>query len=141
MAEWKGERDMAEGRPAEPGSVAEARRDLAETRRQLTRDLDGIEARLRGTASDLRQRLDLLEPARERIRSDVWSSLAVAFGAGLAYAVLTTRRRDGERGPLGRAIHSAARQMPGAILGGVRAGVAQRLRQDLDGRRALPPGA
>lgn len=122
----------------EPRNVEEARRELAETRRQLTRDLDDIEARLRGTAADMRQRLDLLEPARERIRHDVWTSLGLAFGAGLAYALLTARHHDGRRGPLGRVLHSAATQLPAAVFSGVRAGVADRLRHDWMSRRALP---
>ncbi len=124
----------------EPRTVEEARRQLAETRRQLTRDLDGIEARLRGTASDLRQQLDVLEPARERIRADIWKSLALAFGAGLAYAVLTAKR-GGRRGFAGEVLHSAVAQLPGAVFSGVRAGVADRLRQDWRSRRALPAQA
>ncbi len=123
---------------AEPRTVEEARRGLDQTRERISQDLDVIEARLRGAAGDLRERMDLLEPARERIRADVWTALAVAFGAGLAYAVLTAPRRDGRRGPLGRMLHSSARRLPGAVLAGVRAGVADRLRDEWTGGHALP---
>ncbi len=123
---------------AEPRSVEDARRDLDATRQRMSRDLDAIEARLRGAAGDMRERLDLLEPARTRIRADLWTALAVAFGAGLAYAVLTAPRRDGRRGPIGRMLHSTATRLPGAILAGVRAGVTDRLQQEWKGRRALP---
>ncbi len=124
---------------AEPRSVDDARRDLDATRQRISQDLDVIEARLRGAAGDMRARLDLLEPARTRIRADVWTALAVAFGAGLAYAILTAPRRDGRRGPLGRIIHSTATRLPGAVFAGVRAGVADRLRDEWKGRHALPP--
>ncbi len=122
----------------QPRSVDEARRDLDATRRRISADLDVIEARLRGAAGDIRTRLDLLEPARTRIRADVWTALAVAFGAGLAYAVLSAPRRDGRRGPVGRILHSTATRLPGAIFAGVRAGVADRLQQEWKGHRALP---
>ncbi len=126
------------GDVAQPRSVDEARRDLDVTRERISQDLDVIEARLRGAADDIRERLDLLEPARARIRADVWTALAVAFGAGLAYAVLTAPRRDGRRGPVGRMVHSTVRRLPGAVFAGVRAGVADRLEEEWKGRRALP---
>ncbi len=126
------------GRGTEPRSVDEAREQLHATRQRLSRNLDAIEARLRGTAEDIRERLDVLEPARERIRAEVWTSLALAFGAGLAYALMTGRRRDGRRGPVGHLLHTTATRLPGAVFAGVRAGVADRVREDWRGRRALP---
>ncbi len=123
---------------AQPRNVEEARHELAATRRRISQDLDVIEARLRGAAGDFRQRLDVLEPARARIRAQVWASLALAFGAGLAYALLTAPRSDGRRRPLGRMLHSTARRLPGAVFAGMRAGVADRLQQEWRGTGALP---
>ena len=121
-----------------PQSVDQARRSLEATRRRLSRDLDDIESRLRVAAGDIRERLDLLEPARRRIRAKVWPSVGVAFGTGLAYALLTSRRQDGRRRALGRVLRTTARRLPGAVFAGVRAGVADRLQQEWKGRRALP---
>jgi len=123
---------------AKPRSLDEARSGLEATRRRISRDLDDIEGRLRFAAGDIRQRLDLLEPARRRIRAEVWASVAVAFGAGVAYALLTAPRRNGRRGARGHVLRTTASRLPGAIFAGVRAGVADRLQQEWKGRRALP---
>lgn len=120
----------------DPRNVGEARRDLDATRRRLSHDLDAIEARIRAAKGDIQERLDLLTPARERIRSDVWKSLALAFGAGLAYALLTAKRDDGRRPFLGNVLRSAMAQLPGALVGGIRAGLGERLQQEWQNRPA-----
>ena len=135
----RGREDGGTGEEEAP-SVTQVRGQIAVTRRQLSRDLDEIEARLRGIAYDVRERLDVLEPARESIRAQVWTSLALAFGAGVACAVLTARRHDGRRGAPGHVLHSAAARLPGAIYAGARAGVAERLRHYWTTRVALPAG-
>ncbi len=123
-----------QGVAGQPRTIAEARDELAQTRQRISRDLDVIEMRLRNTADDVRDRLDVLAPARSRIRADVWTSLALAFGAGLTLALLTGRNRHGRRRLPGRVLGGAARKLPGAILQGARLGLADRLREEWSGR-------
>ena len=122
----------------EPRTIEEARAALAATRQRISRDLDGIEARLRGTAEGLRERLDLLEPARARIRADVWASLGVAFAGGVALGLLTRRDPHGHRRLPARMLRKAVARLPGAVLAGTRAGLAQRWRTEWNGRPTLP---
>lgn len=124
------------GAASGPTSVDEARRELHETRRRMSQDMDDIEARLRHVGGDLRRRLDILEPARARIRHDVWRSLAIALGVGLAYGLLTGKRRNRRRGFAGDVVRSSVAKLPGAVFSGVRAGVADRLRDEWEARQA-----
>ena len=114
-------------------SVDDMRRELETSRQRMSQDLDTIEHRLRRLAERLRARFDLLQPARARIREDIWGSLALAFGAGLALALITARRRDGRRSFAGQVVRSAAVQLPGALVGGIRAGIGDALRQEWRG--------
>lgn len=133
-------RTPGQGVAAEPHTIAEARNELAQTRQRISRDLDVIEMRLRHTADDVRDRLDLLAPARSRIRADVWTSLALAFGAGLTLALLTGRNRHGRRRLPGRVLGDAARKLPGAIIHGARLGLADRMRQEWSDRAESQTG-
>jgi ElaB/YqjD/DUF883 family membrane-anchored ribosome-binding protein len=128
------------GATTEPHSIEEARDALAATRQRISQDLDSIEARLRGTAEGLRERLDPLEPARTRIRADVWASLGIAFAAGVALGLLTGRDHHGHRRLPARMLRRTAAKLPGAVLDGTRTGVAWRLRKEWRGRGrpALP---
>ncbi len=110
-------------------SVEDMRQELEASRRRMSQDLEVIERRLRRVAEDLRGRMDVLQPARSRIRQDVWGSLAVAFGAGLVFAVMTAKRGDGRRGFAGEVLRSTASAMPGAVASGVRAGIGDALRR------------
>ncbi len=122
----------------DPHSIDEARDALAETRRRIAHDLDVIEVRLRDTTDELRERLDLLEPARRRIRADVWTSLGLAFGAGVLLALLTGQGRRGRRRMPARVLRKTAARLPGAVLRGARTGVTARLGAEWSGRPALP---
>ncbi len=122
----------------EPRSIEEARAALATTRERISRDLDHIESRLRGTAEGLRERLDLLEPARTRIRADVWTSLGLAFAAGIALGLLTGRDHHGHHRLPARMLRRTAAKLPGAVLHGTRTGLAQRLRAEWRGGPSLP---
>lgn len=106
------------------------RRELEATRSRMSRDMDVIERRLRQVADDMRGRLDLLQPARERIREDVWRSLGLAFGAGVAFAFITAKGRDGRRSFVGEVLRSALMQMPAAVISGVRAGIGDALQRE-----------
>ncbi len=122
----------------DPRTIDEARDALAETRRRIARDLDVIEVRLRGTTDELRGRLDLLEPARRRIRADVWTRLGLAFGAGVLLALLRGRDHRGRRRLPARVVRKTAAKLPGAVLHGARTGISARLGAEWHGRRALP---
>ncbi len=122
----------------DPHSIEEARDAIAATRQRIARDLDVIEDRLRGTADELRERLDLLEPARTRIRADVWTSLGVAFGAGVLVALLTGHDHHGRRRLPARMIRKTAAKMPGALLQGTRTGIMARLGAEWNGAPPSP---
>jgi ElaB/YqjD/DUF883 family membrane-anchored ribosome-binding protein len=78
-------------------TIEEARREIEETRGRISGTLDAIEQRLREQRDELRDRLDVLRSLRQRIRSSVWPSLGIAFGAGAALGMLRRRRREARR--------------------------------------------
>jgi len=80
----------------QPTSVAEARRAIEDTRGRISETLDAIEERIQEKRHDLRNRLDVLQRVRGRIRSHVWRSLGIAFGGGLLLGLL--RGGDEEKG-------------------------------------------
>lgn len=86
---------MARDIRAEPRSTEEARRAVEETRGRISATLDAIEGRLVDKKEELKERIALLRPVREEIRSNHWRSLGIAFGAGLLLATLG--RREGRR--------------------------------------------
>lgn len=73
----------------EPQSTAEARRAIEQTRGRISSTIDAIEGRISHAREEIKDRLDVVTPLRERIRSNTGLSLGVAFGAGLLLAVLT----------------------------------------------------
>jgi len=73
-------------------TIEEARREIEDTRGRISGTLDAIELRLREQREELRNRLDVLRAVRRRIRSNVWPSLGIAFGAGAALGMIRRRR-------------------------------------------------
>ncbi len=82
----------------QPTSVAEARRAIESTRGRISETLDAIEDRIQEKRHDLRNRLDVLQPVRHRIRSSVWPSLGIAFGGGLLLGLLRGGEREEDHG-------------------------------------------
>lgn len=81
----------------QPTSVAEARRAIEDTRGRISETLDAIEDRIQEKRHDLRNRLDVLQPVRHRIRSSVWPSLGIAFGGGLLFGLMRGGEEEEDR--------------------------------------------
>jgi len=93
------------GRPdgeSEPASPAEARRAIEESRGRITATLDELEWRLQEKKAEVRRRLDVARPVRERVRADPWKAVGVALLAGVAAGFLLGGGKESERRP-GRA--------------------------------------
>lgn len=73
----------------EPQSTEEARRAIEQTRGRISSTLDAIEDRIGTTREEIKDRIDVVTPARERIREHRGMSLGIAFGAGLLLALMT----------------------------------------------------
>ena len=67
---------------ARPRTVEQARRDIEESRERMADTLGEIEHRLLTKKQQIEDRMDVLRPVKERVRSKPWVSLAVAFGVG-----------------------------------------------------------
>lgn len=124
--------DGSEREGAEPGSVDDARAQIAETRRRMSEDIDRIERRISDTTAEVKERLDLFEPLRREIRSRPWPALAVAFGAGVVLGFALSD--DRKRGVAGRATRSTLKQLPGALLAGIESGLRDVLREQWSDR-------
>ena len=68
---------------AEPRTVEEARRAVEQTRARMSDTLDAIEGRLIAKKDAISQRMDVMRPVKQRVRSRPWPALAVAFGVGM----------------------------------------------------------
>lgn len=68
---------------ARPRTVQEARREVAASRERMADTLDAIEQRLVDKKQRLEERMDVMRPIKQRVRSKPWASLAVAFGVGI----------------------------------------------------------
>src|SRR5690606_29113680 len=95
-------------REVQPTTIEEARREIESTRGRISETLDAIELRLQEKREDLRDRLDVLRPVRQRIRSSVWPSLGIAFGTGVALGML--RRGGGRKARRGAHLSAAERE-------------------------------
>lgn len=82
----------------EPQTTEEARRAIEQTRGRISSTLDAIEDRIGNTKEEIRDRIDVVTPLRERIRAHRGMSLGIAFGAGLLLSLVTGR--DKSRGML-----------------------------------------
>ncbi len=73
----------------EPQNLDDARDAIADTRDRISATLDAIEARIDETKQDIRRRVDVLRPVRERVQANPWGALGVSIGAGFAIGLLT----------------------------------------------------
>ncbi len=80
-----------------PQNVDDAREAIAQTRERISATLDAIELRIDETKDDLRRKVDVLRPVRERIGAAPWTALGIAAGAGLALGLLTGGSDDQKR--------------------------------------------
>lgn len=88
----------------EPETTEEARRAIEHARGRISATLDAIEERIHEKRTELRDRMNVMRPAREAIRRRVWPSLGIAFGVGLLLSGIF-RGEEGEHGEeeIGRA--------------------------------------
>lgn len=82
----------------EPTSTEDARRAVEETRGRISATIDAIEDRLDTKREELKEKLNVLRPVREQIRSHHWRSLGVAFGAGVLLSTLFGGEEEEEKG-------------------------------------------
>lgn len=99
MAEDDVDRQGAAEAKAE--SIADARHAIEETRGRISARLDAIEDRVERKKEQLKERVDVLRPVRDRIREQPWQALALAAGAGFIVGLLAARA--GGEAPPGRA--------------------------------------
>jgi ElaB/YqjD/DUF883 family membrane-anchored ribosome-binding protein len=81
---------------AEPRTVDEARRAVAESRERMSDTLDAIEGRLVAKKQQLSDRMDVMRPVKQRVRARPWPAIAVAFGIGVLVWKLRHQRQHAE---------------------------------------------
>jgi ElaB/YqjD/DUF883 family membrane-anchored ribosome-binding protein len=85
----------------EPRSTGEARQAIEATRGRISATLDDLETRLEAKKDAIRDRFDVVTPARARIRQRPWAvvggALAVGLLLGLAAATPDARRHKHDR--------------------------------------------
>jgi AcrR family transcriptional regulator len=81
--------------PPEPDTVEEARLAIAVTRERMAATINAIEARVEEKKEEIKERVDVLRPLRERVRDQPWVTLGIIAAAGLIVGLLT-RGDDGE---------------------------------------------
>jgi ElaB/YqjD/DUF883 family membrane-anchored ribosome-binding protein len=90
-------------------TVEEAQRAVEESRERMSDTLDAIESRLVAKKQELSDRMDVMRPVKQRVRSHPWQAVAVAVGLGLVLSKLREKRhaRDEEQkaGRLRRRLH------------------------------------
>ena len=94
----------------EPRTVEEARRAVEESRERMSDTLDAIEGRLVAKKQQLSDRMDVMRPVKQRVRSRPWPAIAIAFGVGVLLWKLRNHEGHGEReedheGGLSRLLH------------------------------------
>jgi ElaB/YqjD/DUF883 family membrane-anchored ribosome-binding protein len=82
----KRERSMNEEKQqrSASGDVGEARAQVERNRERLSETLDALEDRLVETKTAIREKVDVLRPVKEQVRSRPWAAIAVAAGVGAA---------------------------------------------------------
>ena len=75
--------------PQEPDTVEEARLAIAVTRERMAATINAIEARVEEKKEEIKERVDVLRPLRERIREQPWITLGIIAAAGLIVGLLT----------------------------------------------------
>jgi len=81
--------DSQRARTAEPASTDEARRAIEETRGRISATLDEIEGRIEEARENIREKVDVTRPVRNRLREHPLPGIGIAFGAGLVLGLLT----------------------------------------------------
>jgi ElaB/YqjD/DUF883 family membrane-anchored ribosome-binding protein len=69
---------------SEPSDVGEAREAIERSRERISETLGAIEDRLVETKETLRDRVDVLRPVKDQVRTRPWVSVALAAGVGAA---------------------------------------------------------
>jgi ElaB/YqjD/DUF883 family membrane-anchored ribosome-binding protein len=69
---------------SEPADVGEAREAIERSRERISETLGAIEDRLVETKETLRDRVDVLRPVKDQVRTRPWMSVALAAGVGAA---------------------------------------------------------
>ncbi|HKG92175.1 MAG TPA: DUF3618 domain-containing protein [Gemmatimonadaceae bacterium] len=87
--------------------TADVRREIAETRAQMSETVSEIESRVSAGVRGVTEKLDVIEWARQH----PWPALAVAFGLGLGLSA------SGADARAARATAGAAKRAPGAATG------------------------
>lgn len=82
---------------AEPRTVQEARRAVEESRERMSDTLDAIEGRLVAKKQQLSDRMDVMRPVKQRVRSRPWPAVAVAFGVGVLLWKLRHGREEQDK--------------------------------------------
>jgi ElaB/YqjD/DUF883 family membrane-anchored ribosome-binding protein len=73
---------------AEPTDVGEAKRQVERNRERISETLDAIEHRIVDKKEQLRERMDVARPLRERVQRTPWKAVGAAAGVGVALALL-----------------------------------------------------
>jgi ElaB/YqjD/DUF883 family membrane-anchored ribosome-binding protein len=83
---------------AEPRTVEEARQAVEDSRERMSNTLDAIEGRLVAKKQQLSDRMDVMRPVKQRVRSRPWPAIAVAFGVGVLIWKLRHHGEDEDHG-------------------------------------------
>lgn len=98
--ERMGGRPDSERAPAvEPATTEEARRAIEETRGRISATLDEIEDRIGEARENIRERMDVARPIRDRMRRNPLPGIGVALGVGVALGLLTGGGKKKEKHP------------------------------------------
>jgi len=84
---------------AEPRTVEEARLAVEESRERMSNTLDAIEGRLVAKKQQLSDRMDVMRPVKQRVRSRPWQAVAVALGVGVLIWKLRHKHDEHEDEP------------------------------------------
>lgn len=93
--------EISEAESAKPlqsrrtNSPAAAKREMERARAEIESTLGMMKARVAEEVEDAKRRVDIPARLRDRIRTDPWRTLAMAAGAGLGLALLTTAGKRG----------------------------------------------
>jgi ElaB/YqjD/DUF883 family membrane-anchored ribosome-binding protein len=91
----------------EPSDVGEARAAIERSRERISETLGAIEDRLVETKESIRERVNVLRPVQDQVRTRPWVAVAVAAGVGAALGgVLGGSDDDEDAEPRSRGRHS-----------------------------------
>jgi ElaB/YqjD/DUF883 family membrane-anchored ribosome-binding protein len=82
----------------EPTDMDDARDQVERSRERISETLEAIEVRLVNKKEELRDKVDVLRPVRERVRMRPWIAVAAAVGVGAVLGGVLRRGRGSDAG-------------------------------------------